>query len=100
MFRESASAHRGSPVVLALFVSSAFTAATNWLRTENEIILPEDGESIDRQRGHAVVAVGHGRFDSEDLILVRNSWGPVLGGGWARLVPGNIYEPPLFGGLA
>ncbi|MER8389493.1 C1 family peptidase [Mesorhizobium sp. M0965] len=90
----------GSPVVLALFVSSAFTAATTWLRTGNEIILPKDGEPIDRQRGHAVVAVGHGRFDSEDLILVRNSWGPAWGAAGHAWVRETYMSRRLCGGFS
>lgn len=70
---------RGRPVVVALFVSAAFTAATTWLQIGAEIILPDDDYPIDRQRGHAVVAVGWGRLGGEDLILVRNSWGLAWG---------------------
>ena len=90
---------RGKPVVLALFVSSAFTAAAAWLRTGNEIILPDDGEPIDRQRGHAVVAVGYGRFGSEDLILIRNSWGRAWGADGYAWVRQPYLSRRLFGGF-
>lgn len=91
---------RGRPVVLALFVSSAFTAAPAWLRVEGEIILPEDGEPIDHQRGHAVVAVGHGRFDEEEFILIRNSWGPAWGSDGHAWVRQTYLNSRLFGGFS
>ncbi len=91
---------RGKPVVLALFVSGAFTAATTWLRTGTEIILPDDGEPIDRQRGHAVVAVGHARFGSETLILIRNSWGPAWGADGHAWVRETYLSRRLFGGFS
>lgn len=91
---------RGRPVVLALFVSSAFTVATTWMRTGTEFILPDDGEPIDRQRGHAVVAVGHGRYRSEDLILVRNSWGSAWGSGGHAWVRDTYLRRRLFGGFS
>lgn len=90
----------GRPVVLALFVSGAFTAAATWLRAGTEIILPDDGEPIDRQRGHAVVAAGHGRFGSEDLILVRNSWGPAWGAGGHAWMRDTYLSRRLFGGFS
>lgn len=91
---------RGKPVVLALFVSGAFTAAATWLRAGTEIILPDDREPIDRQRGHAVVAVGRGRLGSEDLFLVRNSWGRswgIEGHAWVRE---SYLSRRLFGGFS
>lgn len=91
---------RSRPVVLALFVSGAFTAAATWLRTGTEIILPDDGEPMDRERGHAVVAVGYGRFGSEDLILVRNSWGPAWGAGGHAWVRDTYLSRRLFGGFS
>lgn len=91
---------RGKPVVLALFVSGAFTAATTWLRTGPEIILPNDGEPIDHQRGHAVVAVGHGRFGREGLILVRNSWGRAWGAEGHAWVREPYLSRRLFGGFS
>jgi hypothetical protein len=91
---------RGKPVVLALFVSSVFTAAAAWLQTGTEIILPDDGEPIDRQRGHAVVAVGYGRFGSEDLILIRNSWGRAWGADGYAWVSRPYLSRRLFGGFS
>jgi hypothetical protein len=91
---------RGRPVVLALFVSSAFTTAAAWLRMGNEIILPEDGEPIDHQRGHAIVAVGHGRVGREELILVRNSWGTAWGRDGHAWVRETYLSRRLFGGFS
>lgn len=91
---------RRRPVVLALFVSGAFTAATTWLRTGAEIVLPDDSEPIDRQRGHAVVAVGHGRLGSENLILVRNSWGSAWGASGHAWVRDTYLSRRLFGGFS
>ena len=71
-----------------------------WLRTGTEIILPDDGEPIDRQLGHAVVAVGHARFGSDDLILVRNSWGPAWGADGHAWVRETYLSRRLFGGFS
>lgn len=91
---------RGRPVVLALFVSAAFIAATTWLRTGAEIILPDDDDPIDRQRAHALVAVGCGRLGSEDLILVRNSWGPAWGAEGHAWLRETYLSRRLFGGFS
>lgn len=91
---------RGRPVIIALFVSSAFTAATTWIRMGNEIILPEDSEPIDRQRGHAVVAVGHGRIGQDELILIRNSWGMAWGRGGHAWVRESYLSRRIFGGFS
>ena len=91
---------RGKPVVLALFVSGAFAAANTWLRTGTEVIIPDDGGPIDRQRGHAVVAVGYGRFGSEDLILIRNSWGPAWGTDGHAWIRETYLSRRLFGGFS
>ncbi|MCA1337929.1 C1 family peptidase [Pseudooceanicola marinus] len=90
---------QSQPVVLALYVSSTFTASGNWLCADGEIILPEDGEPIDRGRGHGVVAVGYGRFGEETVLLLRNSWGT----GWGRdghaWVSESYLARRLFGGF-
>lgn len=91
---------RRKPVVLGIFVSSAFTAAATWLRTATEIILPDDGEAIDHQRGHAVVAAGYGRFGSEDLILVRNSWGASWGANGHAWIREPYLNRRLFGSFS
>lgn len=91
---------RGKPVVLTLFVSGVFTATATWLRAGTEIILPDDGEPIDRQRGHAVVAVGHGRFVNEDLILVRNSWGLAWGASGHAWMRDRYLSRRLLGGFS
>lgn len=91
---------RGRPVVLALFVSGVFTAAATWLRAGTEIILADDSEPIDQHRGHAVVALGYGRFGSEDLILVRNSWGLAWGASGHAWVRDAYLSRRLFGGFS
>jgi hypothetical protein len=88
------------PVVLALFVSSAFFGTANWLRAEEEIILPADNEPIDHGRGHAVVAVGHGRIGSERIILLRNSWGTSWGKKGHAWVREAYLTRRLFGGFS
>ncbi|BCH34814.1 hypothetical protein MesoLjLc_67440 [Mesorhizobium sp. L-8-10] len=40
---------------------------------------PASGEQPERDRRHAVIAVGHGTIDNHRSILIRNSWGPRWG---------------------
>lgn len=90
----------GQPAVVALFVSSAFTAPERWVLTGNEVILPEDIEPIDRSRGHAVVVVGCGRFEGAPMLLLRNSWGrpwAADGHAWIKQV---CLERRLIGGFS
>lgn len=91
---------QSQPVVLALYVSSTFTASANWLHAGDEIILPEDGEAIDHGRGHAVVAVGYGHFGGETVMLLRNSWGTGWGRNGHAWVPESYLTRRLFGGFS
>lgn len=63
----------GRPTVLALSISDVFLGG--WEEVEGEVLLRDDAEPIDPARGHAVVAVGHGRIRGEPCFLIRNSWG-------------------------
>lgn len=90
----------GLPVVLALFVSSAFTTSAGWLRVATEILLPDDREPIDRGRGHAVVAVGYGRYGDDGVILLRNSWGPAWGAEGHAWVRETYLTRRLLGGFS
>lgn len=89
----------GLPVVLALFVSSAFTAPASWQRVATEILLRDDSEPIDRGCGHAVVAVGHGRYGDDGVILLRNSWGTAWGAKGHAWVRETYLTRRLFGGF-
>jgi hypothetical protein len=61
-----------SPVLIAMTISMAF-----FRPTADGII--EAHENINPKRGHAVVAVGHGKRSRKHFILIRNSWGESWG---------------------
>lgn len=87
------------PVVVAFFMSSVFTAPKRWVRAGSEVVLPEDLEPIDHSRGHAVVAVGCGRFKDAPVLLLRNSWGcPWAADGHAWVMQ-DYLERRLIGGF-
>ena len=88
----------GVPVVIAMFTSTTFTAPASWQRHGSEIILSRDrGESIDPATGHALVAVGRGRFRGEPVLLLRNSWGPRWGFDGHAWVHEDYLAPRLAG---
>ncbi|MFC3714333.1 C1 family peptidase [Sphingoaurantiacus capsulatus] len=80
-----------NPVILLAYLSQAF-----FRPAADGIVEPGVGEIPDLSLRHAVVAVGHGRVDGQQAILVRNSWGAGWGlEGHAWLTKGFL-EPRLF----
>lgn len=78
------------PVVLTMYLSDAF------YRPDGDGIIAAK-EPPDPSRRHAVIAVGHGKNDVCNLILIRNSWGPMWGiGGYAWLSE-DYLTPKLYG---
>lgn len=69
----------GVPVLVTMQLSNAFY-------TPDQDGMVESAEKPDPNRKHAVVAVGHGVWASERMMLIRNSWGADWGiGGYAWL---------------
>lgn len=62
----------GNPAVVTMLLGQRFYAPVDGLITEGA----EDADTA----YHAVIAVGHGKFKSERVILVRNSWSA----GWGQ----------------
>jgi hypothetical protein len=62
------------PVIVLTTLSSAF-----YNPSSQGVVHPASGELPEPQRRHAVIAVGHGKVDSDRAILVRNSWGTKWG---------------------
>lgn len=76
----------GNPVLFTMSISkSFFTPASNG-------IIDAD-EPVEINRVHALIAVGCGKKDGKEYILVRNSWGPYWGiGGYAWLEAGYLSK--------
>ena len=89
----------GRVVVVALFVSPAFTATDRWVSMGSEIILPEGTEPVDRSRAHAVVVVGCGRFEDAPMLLLRNSWGRAWAANGHAWISQDCLERRLIGGF-
>lgn len=64
------------PVIILLMLSRAF-----YRPAAQGAIYPAAGEAPESSRRHAVIAVGHGKVDADQAILVRNSWGERWGDG-------------------
>src|SRR4029450_1362474 len=81
-----------SPVIVAMTLSAAFN------RPGPGGIVAST-EPVVRARRHAVIAVGHGRQNSERCVLIRNSWGAQWGmNGYAWLA--ESYLTPRIIALA
>ena len=69
------------PLMMTMRLSDAF-----YTPASNGVIHQRGTEQPDPQRRHAVVAIGCGTWVTEDVVLVRNSWGAGWGlGGYAWL---------------
>lgn len=81
----------GRPVIMLLQLSAAFFAPGR-----DGVVDPAPGEAPERDRRHAVIAVGHGDVDGQLAFLIRNSWGDRwAAGGYAWLTEGFL-GPRLF----
>lgn len=86
------------PIVIGMFISDTFNFPHGWERSGDEVILGRDvDQSVDGTRGHAVVVVGHGDYEGEPVILLRNSWGPNWGNHGHAWVRETYLSPRLAG---
>lgn len=86
----------GQPVLLALMVTEAFCGGPGY---DGVILTPADDPEVDY---HAVVAVAHGVYGGECVVLVRNSWGAdwgLAGHAWvsAGYLDTRLYAIALMG---
>lgn len=82
----------GRPALILMMLSAAF-----YRPSQEGFVQPAPGEQPERDRRHAVIAVGHGTIDNRRSILIRNSWGPRWGlDGYAWLTEAYL-APRLFG---
>lgn len=82
---------QNEPVILLTTLSPSFYAPTI-----NGIVDPAHGEIPDPALRHAIIAVGHGKFNGSTIVLVRNSWGQAWGvNGYAWLTE-RFLTPRLF----
>lgn len=84
---------QGAPVVLGVRIVAGFLN----VQTPPHVIDPSGPGA----GGHAVLAVGIGRRSSaanDDLLLIRNSWGPLWGEGGYAWLPVEYLSDKLIGG--
>jgi len=80
----------GVPVIVTMYLSPAFYRPDgNGIVAANE--LP------DRERRHAVIAVGYGQHGRERMILIRNSWGELWGIDGYVWVSEGYFAPRAYG---
>ena len=83
---------RGRPVLVLLHLSTSFDMAG-----PRGLVDPSANEPPDIARRHAVIAIGHGAYEGQRAVLVRNSWGEGWGmNGHAWLTEGFL-GPRMFG---
>lgn len=83
--------NEGRPVIMLLTLSQAFYSPT-----PQGVIHPAPGEAPQRERRHAVIAVGHGKIDAHRAVLIRNSWGERWGNGGYGWLTEPFLGPRLF----
>lgn len=81
----------GTPVILLSLLSDSFYAPDR-----DGVVTPLLGELPDPNIRHAVIAVGHGTWNGELVLLVRNSWGSVWGLNGYAWVTEAFLRPRLF----
>jgi Papain family cysteine protease len=82
----------GRPVIVLMQLSMSFDIAG-----PDGIVNPAADERPDPARRHAVVAVGHGLWNGERVILVRNSWGEGWGQSGHAWLTEAFLTPRVFG---
>jgi hypothetical protein len=80
----------GRPSLVLMMISDAF-----YMPDAEGVICALAGEAPDPKRRHAVVAVGHGRVDGVNAVLVRNSWGINWGLAGCAWLPEPFIVPRL-----
>lgn len=83
---------RGRPVLVLLYLSASFDAAG-----PEGLVAPAENERPDVARRHAVVAIGHGGYEGQCAVLIRNSWGDGWGMGGHAWLTESFLKPRVFG---
>ena len=82
---------QGRAVILLSYLSDSFYAPS-----AEAVISPAAKENADPLRRHAVIAVGHGTWNGERVVLVRNSWGAGWGDQGYGWLTETFLAPRLF----
>jgi hypothetical protein len=82
----------GRPVIVLMQLSMSF-----FIPGPDGIVSPASDERPDPAQRHAVVAVGHGLWNGERVILVRNSWGDAWGQSGHAWLTEAFLTPRVFG---
>jgi hypothetical protein len=79
----------GRPLLVIMTVSAAFDYG--W---DSDFVVDADEPLVPKRR-HAVVAVGHGTREADQLLLIRNSWGVDWGDGGHAWISERYLKPRL-----
>lgn len=83
---------QGVPVIILIKLSASF-----YQPGSGGIIDPTADELPDNNIRHAVIAVGHGHFNAQRAVLVRNSWGQTWGDEGYGWLTEKFILPGIFG---
>lgn len=82
---------RGIPIILLSFLSASF-----YQPPKDAVVAPATGELPDPNIRHAVIAVGHGLWNGQRVVLIRNSWGSLWGDEGHAWLTEAFLGPRLF----